>query len=67
MLRLLEVVGLNSDISGHQCRDVPTCLFDGKPCDGVWLFGAPACFVDSFGVVKGKSKTCSRLKKKRED
>jgi hypothetical protein len=43
---------------------VPTCPFDGKLCDGVWVLGAPACFTDFFGVIEGKGKTCPRFKGK---
>jgi hypothetical protein len=58
------VVGLNNGSSGGDVRNFPVCPCDGKPCDGVWVLGAPACFTDSFGAVKGKGKTCPRLKGK---
>ncbi len=55
------MVGLNRSSS---VRDAPICPFDGKPCDGVPVLGAPACSVDFFGAVEGKSKTCPRMKSK---
>jgi hypothetical protein len=55
------VVGLNSGSSARDDRDACICPFDGKPCDGVWLLGAPACDVSYFGVVKGENRTCPRL------
>ena len=58
------MVGLGSGSFVDDVRNVPICPCDGKPCDGVWVLGAPACFIDSFGFVKGKGKTCPRLKGK---
>lgn len=50
---------VNSYSSVHDVRNVPICLFDGKPCDGVWVLGAPGCSIDFFGPVKGKGKNVS--------
>ena len=61
---MLAVVELSSGSSVHDVRGVPVYPYDGKPCDGVWVLGAPACSIDFFGIAKGKNKTCPRVKGK---
>ena len=55
---------LESGVAIAMISEKPLCPCDGKPCDGILVLGAPACFTDSFGVVKGKGKACPRLKGK---
>jgi hypothetical protein len=35
---------------GSESEAVPICPFDGRPCDGKWVFGSPSCFQSVFAV-----------------
>jgi hypothetical protein len=56
------VVELNSGSS------VPTCFFDGLPCDGKWVLGSPCCCQSVFGsdshgrLLEKSTVVCSRFK-----
>lgn len=65
MIRLLSGLRWLSGVAVAMKNEVLLCPFDGKPCDGVWILGAPSCSISYFGFVKGKGRTCPRFKERK--